>query len=117
MAVLATEPGRLRAAPFQVETVSEHRLSSYLRQVLKSTRLKQALDVISSGRIHYKDVDIQDASVRVIGTTAIVLNRIRLTAMVCGNEVVNPFVVTEMYVKQGEAWKLASLSFTRLLAP
>ena len=75
----------------------------------------QELDVIKSGRIQYKKADIQEASVRVIGTTAIVLNRIRLLAVVGGNEVTNPFVVTEVYVQQDDEWKLASLSFTRLL--
>lgn len=78
---------------------------------------QQELDVIKSGGIHYKEVDIQEASVRVIGSTAIVLNRIRLVAVVGGNEVTNPFVVTEVYVKDGDTWKLASLSFTRLLGP
>jgi hypothetical protein len=65
-------------------------------------------------------VDIQDVSVRFIGTagtTAILLNRIRLVAVVGGNEVTNPFVVTEVYVQQGGTWKLGSLSFTRLLTP
>jgi hypothetical protein len=75
----------------------------------------QELEVISSGRIHYKKVDIHDVSVQVIGTTAILLNRIQLLAVVGGNEVTNPFVVTEVYVHQGGAWKLGSLSFTRLL--
>jgi hypothetical protein len=60
-------------------------------------------------------VEIQDASVRFIGTTAILLNRIRLIAVVGGNEVTNPFMVTEVYVQQGGTWRLASLSFTRLL--
>lgn len=77
----------------------------------------QELDVIRSGRIHYKDVEIQEASVRFVGTTAIVLNRIRLVAVVGGNEVTNPFVVTEVYVRQNGAWTLGSLSFTRLLTP
>ena len=40
--------------------------------------------------------------------------RIRLVAVVGGNEVTNPFVVTEVYVQQGGTWKLGSLSFTRL---
>jgi 4-carboxymuconolactone decarboxylase len=75
----------------------------------------QELDVIKTGRIHYKQADIQEVSARIIGTTAIVLNRIRLLAVVGGNEVTNPFVVTEVYVQQAGAWKLASLSFTRLL--
>ena len=75
----------------------------------------QELDVIKGGSIQYKKADIQESSVRIIGTTAIVLNRIRLLAVVGGNEVTNPFVVTEVYVRQDDAWKLASLSFTRTL--
>ena len=75
----------------------------------------QELEVIRSGGIHYKHAEIHDASVRIIGNTAIVLNRIRLDAVVGGNEVTNPFVVTEVYVRQGSTWKLGSLSFTRLL--
>ena len=76
---------------------------------------KQELDVIRSGGIQYKDVEIQEESVRFIGTTAILLNKIRLVAVVGGNEVTNPFVVTEVYVQQNGTWKLGSLSFTRLL--
>jgi 4-carboxymuconolactone decarboxylase len=75
----------------------------------------QELEVITSGGIQYKKADIQEASARVIGTTAIVLNRIRLLAVVGGNEVTNPFAVTEVYVQQDGKWMLAQLSFTRLL--
>ena len=79
---------------------------------------EQELEVIRSGGIHYKDVDIQEVSVRFIGTTtAILLNKIRLVAVVGGNEVTNPFVVTEVYVQENGSWTLASLSFTRLLNP
>ena len=77
----------------------------------------QELEVIKSGRIQYKDAQIQEVSVRFVGTTAILLNKIRLVAVVGGNEVVNPFNVTEVYVKVDGAWKLASLSFTRLMTP
>jgi hypothetical protein len=63
----------------------------------------------------YKQADIQDVSATIIGSTAILLTRMRLLAVVGGNEVTNPFVVTEVYVQQGGAWKLGSLSFTRLL--
>ena len=75
----------------------------------------QELEVIKSGAIQYKNAEIQEVSVRFIGTTAILLNKIRLVAVVGGNEVVNPFMVTEVYVQQGGTWKLGSLSFTRLL--
>jgi hypothetical protein len=77
----------------------------------------QELGVIKSGGIHYKKADIHDVSVNIIGSTAILLNRITLLAVVGGNEVTNPFVVTEVYVKLDGAWKLGSLSFTRLLTP
>jgi hypothetical protein len=52
-----------------------------------------------------------------IGNTAILLSKIKLTAVVGGNEVVNPFLVTEVYVKQNNIWTLGSLSFTKLLTP
>ena len=75
------------------------------------------LNVIKSGGIHYKKADIHEVSVNLIGTTAILVNRITLLAVVGGNEVTNPFTVTEVYVQQDRSWKLASLSFTRLLNP
>ena len=78
---------------------------------------ERELDVIKSGGIHYKNADIHEVSVNIIGTTAILLNRITLLAVVGGNEVTNPFVVTEVYVQQAGSWTLASLSFTRLLTP
>ena len=77
----------------------------------------QELDIIESGGIHYKKADIHEVSVKFVGTTAILLNRITLLAVVGGNEVTNPFMVTEVYVQQDGAWMLASLSFTKLLAP
>lgn len=75
------------------------------------------LEVIRSGGIQYKKADIHEVSVNIIGNTAILLNRIALLAIVRGNEVTNPFMVTEVYVQEDDHWKLASLSFTRLLTP
>jgi siroheme synthase len=75
----------------------------------------QEIDIIKSGNIQYKHAEIFEASVRFIGSTAIVLNRIRLDAVVGGNQVTNPFMVTEVYVQESGKWKLGSLSFTRLL--
>ena len=75
----------------------------------------QEVEIIRSGGIHYKHAEIFDASARIIDSTAIVLSRIRLDAVVGGNEVSNPFMVTEVYVRKNGTWKLGSLSFTRLL--
>lgn len=78
---------------------------------------EREMEIIKSGGIHYKKADIHEVSVNVIGTTAVLLNRITLLAVVGGNEVTNPFMVTEVYVQQEGSWKLASLSFTKLLTP
>ena len=78
---------------------------------------ERELEIIKSGGIHYKNAEIHEVSVNIIDTTAILLNRITLLAVVRGNEVINPFMVTEVYVQQEGSWKLASLSFTKLLTP
>lgn len=78
---------------------------------------EQELNIIKSGRIWYKNADIHEVSVNIIDNTAILLNRIDLLAVVGGNEVTNPFEVTEVYIKQDDGWKLGSLSFTRLMTP
>jgi hypothetical protein len=75
------------------------------------------LNVIKSGGIHYKKADIHSVSVNIIGNTAILLNNITLLAVVGGNEVTNPFIVTEVYIRENGKWMLGSLSFTKLLAP
>ena len=74
------------------------------------------LGIIKSGGIWYKKADIHDVSVDVMDDTAILLNRITLLAEVGGNEVTNPFMVTEVYVKEAGTWKLANLSFVKQLS-
>jgi hypothetical protein len=78
---------------------------------------EREMEIIKSGGIHYKNADIHEVSVNIIENTAVLINRITLLAVVGGNEVTNPFVVTEVYVQQDGGWKLVSLSFTRLLTP
>lgn len=78
---------------------------------------QRELDVIKSGGIWYNKADVHEVSVNIMDNTAILLNRIDLLAVVGGNEVTNPFMVTEVYVKENGSWKLGSLSFTKLLTP
>jgi hypothetical protein len=78
---------------------------------------EQEVNIIKSGGIWYKKADIHDVSVNIIDNTAILLNRITLLAVVGGNEVTNPFMVTEVYIKLDGNWKLGSLSFTKLMTP
>jgi RecJ-like exonuclease len=76
---------------------------------------KAELDVIRSGQIQYKQANIHESSIELLGDTAIVYSRLRLIAVVGGNEVTNPFSVTEVYVRREGKWQLASMAFTRLL--
>jgi hypothetical protein len=75
------------------------------------------IDIIKTGGIWYKQADIRETAVNIINNTAIVLSNIILTVIVGGNEVINPFMVTEVYIKQHKKWMLGSLSFTKLLVP
>lgn len=78
---------------------------------------EREVNIIRSGGIWYKKADIHEVSVEIIDNTAILLNRITLVAEVGGNEVVNPFMVTEVYIKKDGGWKMGSLSFTKLNTP
>jgi len=51
------------------------------------------------------------------GNTAILLNGIDLVAVVGENEVTNPFMVTEVYIKEKSKWKMSSLTFSHLRRP
>ena len=72
------------------------------------------LDVIKSGNIWYKKAEIYSASVNIFGNTAILLNDIDLLAVVGGNEVINPFMVTEVYIKENGKWTMGQLTFSHL---
>ncbi|MFN3794545.1 MAG: nuclear transport factor 2 family protein [Chitinophagaceae bacterium] len=78
---------------------------------------ERELDVIRSGGIHYKKAEVYSVEANLIDNTAILLNDIDLVAVVGGNEVVNPFMVTEVYIKEKGVWKMVSLTFSRLMRP
>ena len=77
----------------------------------------QEINIIKAGTIHYKKADIYSVIVNIIGNTAILLNDIDLVAAVGANEVINPFMVTEVYIKEKGKWRMGSLTFSRLTRP
>ncbi|MCU0374403.1 MAG: DUF4440 domain-containing protein [Chitinophagaceae bacterium] len=78
---------------------------------------EQELSVIKRGSIWYKKAQVYSVSVNIIGNTAILFNDIDLVAVVGGNEVTNPFMVTEVYLKEKDSWKMGSLTFSKLSRP
>lgn len=77
----------------------------------------QELATIKSGGIWYKKAVVYAVDARIIGNTAILLEDIDLQAAVGAHEVTNPFMVTEVYIKEIGKWKLAQLTFSHLLRP
>ena len=77
----------------------------------------EELTTIECENIWYKKVEIYNVTINIFGNTAILLNDIDLIAVVGGNEVINPFMVTEVYIKTKGIWKMASLTFSRLVRP
>lgn len=74
---------------------------------------KAELMTIEKGYIHYKNAEIEkDEEVRFADNTATLNSAIKLTAVVGGNEVITPFFVTEVYIKQNNEWKMTVLAFT-----
>lgn len=78
---------------------------------------ERELEVIKSGTIWYKQAEVYSVLVNSIGNTVILLNEIDLVAVVGGNEVINPFMVTEVYIKENGKWMMGSLTFSRLVRP
>lgn len=76
---------------------------------------EQELGIIRSGGIWYKEAEIHSEEVKFTENTAVVYSRIHLNAVVGGNEVRNPFIVSEVYVKEGGKWKLSVLAFTKTM--
>ena len=77
----------------------------------------QEITTIKSGAIWYKKAEVYSVVVNMFGNTAILLNDIDLVAEVGGNEVTNPFMVTEVYIKENGKWKMGSLTFSKLMRP
>ncbi len=73
---------------------------------------EREIEIIRSGSIHYQHAEVHDVVVETFGETALLWNRITLRAQVRGEEVSNAFTVTEVYRKEGAAWKLLGLTFS-----
>ena len=77
----------------------------------------QELATIKSSGIWNKKAEVYAVIVNIIGNTAVLLNDIDLVAVVGGREVTNPFMVTEVNIKENGKWKMGSLTFSHLLRP
>ncbi|MFD1899397.1 nuclear transport factor 2 family protein [Enterococcus termitis] len=74
----------------------------------------EEIEVIKSERIIYKDVVFEEHTIHPFDSVIVLLNKVKLTAIVGGEEVINPFVVTEVYTENKDKLELISFSYTRI---
>lgn len=90
-----------------------HQDAIFVHMGVTLSRDEEAM-VIKNGGIVYKTIVFEEETVKAMEATIIVLTKLKLTAIVGGHEVVNPFVVTEVYTNHADMYMLASLSYTRI---
>ncbi|MDO8996578.1 nuclear transport factor 2 family protein [Sediminibacterium sp.] len=75
------------------------------------------IDIIKGGFIWYKKAEVYNNAVKFIDNTAVLLSDLDLVAVVGGNDAINPFMVTEVYVKENGQWRIVQLTFSKLSRP
>lgn len=78
---------------------------------------ERELDIIKGGFIWYKQAEVYSNVVKFFNNTAVLLSDIDLIAVVGGNDAINSFMVTEVYVKEKGSWQLSQLTFSKLARP
>jgi hypothetical protein len=78
---------------------------------------ERELDIIKGGFIWYKKAEVYSNAVKFFDNTAVLLSDIDLIAVVGGNDAINSFMVTEVYVKEKGVWQLSQLTFSKLARP
>jgi ketosteroid isomerase-like protein len=72
------------------------------------------LAVFNEKTFIFKAIDIAEEYVADYGSTALIFKKMILTAVIGGNEVQNPFVISEVFTKTEAGWKLAAETYTRI---
>ena len=76
---------------------------------------KEEEEVIKNRGIVYKNIDVEKVDCIHIGEAYHVYTKLKLTALVGGNEVVNSFVVTEAYTTIDGKLQLISMAYTKII--
>lgn len=72
------------------------------------------MEVFNEKIFIFKAADVAEEYVEDYGSTAIIFKKMILTAAIRGNEVQNPFVISEVFTKTEDGWKLAAETYTRV---
>jgi hypothetical protein len=72
------------------------------------------LEVFNDKIFIFKAVGIAEEYVEDYRSTDIISKKMILTVVIGGNDVQNPFVISEVFTKTEDGWKLAAETYTRV---
>ena len=72
------------------------------------------LEAFHSRKFIYQDIQVLDEVLEDFGQTAVLYKKLVLRAVVKGNPVENPFVVTEIFSNTEQGWQLVTECYTRI---
>ena len=78
-------------------------------------KLDKEIEFYTSGAFQPTDITFHNKTVDVFGSTGVVLTDCDYTLLLNGQETTHHFMVTEVYNKTAEEWKLVTFSFTALV--
>lgn len=74
----------------------------------------EEIDYMQKGIIVPLNVDFEESNIKDFGSSIVLLNKVKVTALVHGKEAINPFVVTEVYQNQEDGLQLISWAYTKI---
>ncbi len=66
-----------------------------------------------SGDVKYESIDVSDRKVRSYGNSAVMNGTAAIKGTMKGNDISGTYRITQVWVKQGGAWKLANMQSTK----
>lgn len=77
---------------------------------------QEMLDAYRNGSIHITTLDTLDERVRVYGSTAVVLTKVRVTGTINGNNISGHYRYTRVYHQNSKGWKIVSFEASKVVA-
>jgi hypothetical protein len=110
------DQGRESALKGDASFVEKNTTSDYIA-ILPNGNMVGKTEVIQmrkSGDVKYESIDLSDQKVRTYGNTAVLNATTNTKGTMKGNDISGTYHITQVWVKQGGAWKLANMQSTKM---
>ena len=110
------DKGRESALKGDTSFVEKNTTSDYMA-ILPNGNMVSKAEVIQmrkNGDVKYESIDLADQKVRAYGNTAVLNATASTKGTIKGNDISGKYHITQVWVKQGGAWKLANMQSTKV---